>query len=149
MLKSSHTPSHGPCVASHPVHSITQTHRLRPKPIFLTRFNTLEIFYVRIILMMRRCVSAVVWWHRIFFFPIFAASLSQTVHSTPLSTLVTHFMFLIADTRGVVTWSQARSLVRAHFRTFLARLTGDCRGWAWPSSTDQRKVKLISFYCSN
>ena len=60
MLKSSHIPSHGPCVASHPVHSITQTHRLRPKPIFLTRFNTLEIFYVRIILMMRRCVSAVV-----------------------------------------------------------------------------------------
>ena len=36
--------------------SITQTHRLRPKPIFFTRFNTLEIFYVRIILMVLRCV---------------------------------------------------------------------------------------------
>ena len=30
--------------------------RLWPKPIFFTRFNTLEIFYVRIILMVLRCV---------------------------------------------------------------------------------------------
>ena len=148
MLKSSHTHSQGPCVASHPVHSITQTHRLRPKPIFLTRFNTLDIFYVRIILMMLRCVSAVVWWHRIFFFPIFAAS--RCLY-TPLS-LASPDTFYVLDSwhpGGGHLVTGHCSLVRAHFRTFLARLRGDCRGWAWPSSTDQRKVKLISFYCSN
>ena len=42
-----------PGVASHPLPASSLA-RIRPKPIFFTRFNTLEIFYVRIILMVVR-----------------------------------------------------------------------------------------------
>ena len=131
MLKGSHTPATAHVSQVIPVRSITQTHRLRPKPIFFTRFNTLEIFYVRIILMVLRCVGAVayvVWWHTIFFLHIFCSG-----HPG----LASWHTLCRWCWPGGGHWSP-------HFRTFLWRLTGDWRGWAWPSSGDQRKVRLIS-----